>query len=81
MDKDFINLKHKALIQESDALTNGFRAGIRSLCGKFFGKELLTEDLKLLSDNCSTSEEESLTKKVLSALQSRVKADSSALTR
>lgn len=76
MEENLINLKYRALIQESDALTNGFRAGIRSLCKSFFSKELLAIDLYHLSNSDSATEE--LVERVLSALQDRVKLDSGA---
>ena len=75
-DPSNLNLKYQAFIKESEALNDGFRHGILSLCESFFSKNLLTKDLK---DSSYTSKDETIvTKKVLSALQSRVKADSSA---
>lgn len=77
MADNWLNLEHKALVQESVSLTHGIRAGIRSLCTGLYSQELLVEDLYNLSSNEAVSED-SLVEKVLKALHDRVKLDSSA---
>lgn len=74
MADNWLNLEHKALVQESDNL-RGIRAGIRTFCSSLFSKELLVQDLYHPSSN---EDEELLVQKVLIALQDRVKGDSSA---
>lgn len=71
------DLKYKAFIQESPALSTGFRSGIRVLCTSFFGKFLLTENIHHMSSDKTVSDE-TLVQEVLKALQDRVKLNSSA---
>ena len=71
-------LKYKALIQESEALTTGFKSGIRTLCTSFYSKEILVKDVYQLSMHSHDISDESLVERVLSALRERVKLDSGA---
>ena len=72
-------LKYKALIQESEALTTGFKSGIRTLCTSFYSKEILVKDVYQLSLRSHESiSDESLVERVLSALRERVELDSDA---
>ena len=72
-------LKYNALIQESEVLTTGFKAGIRTLCTSFYSKKLLVKDVYQLSLRSHESiSDESLVERVLSALRERVKLDSGA---
>ncbi len=70
-------MEYRALVQETDTLSQGFRSGIRSLCKGFYSKELLATCLHNLSASDTTSDN-MLVEKVLSALQDRVKNDRSA---
>lgn len=71
-----LNFEYRTLIQENEALINGFQAGISTLCQKFYAKEILEEDLYHLSTR--EGKEDALVKKVVLSLQNRVKNDTQA---
>ncbi len=66
-------LEHKALLQESSALTGGFRYGIKTVCQTFHSNELLVADIYQLS--LSNAIDPSLPERVVNALLERVKND------
>ena len=70
-------LNFRVLKKEYTTLCDGFRSGIKSLCGGLYEKDLISDDIMRLSSDANVPDD-SVVEKVVQTLQDRVKTDEKA---
>ena len=70
-------LNFRVLKKEYTTLCDGFRSGIKSLCGGLYEKDLISDDIMHLCSDANVPDD-SVVEKVVQTLQDRVKTDEKA---